>query len=164
MVEELLRVIYTLVKEISHQKPPNLPSFWPLTPERKVRLTCAWSHFVRLIEFYLLEPFGKLANMNRIYNKPKTSKLWICPFILLLMKQIQISSKIFSMFETRFRHVHGLLQAKNLNFHHSYRLVMLTFPVETQKVVRDKSDPVHSSALKYIFLPKYILLKNSRFI
>ena len=85
MVEELLRVIYTLVKEMSHPKSPNLPSFWPLTPERKVRLTCAWSHFVGLIEFYLLEPFGKLPNMNRIYNKPKTSKLWICPFILLLM-------------------------------------------------------------------------------
>ena len=85
MVEELLRVIYTLVKELSHPKPANLSSFWPLTPERKVRLTCAWSHFVGLIEFYLLEPFGKLPNMNRIYNKPKTSKLWICPFILLLM-------------------------------------------------------------------------------
>ena len=88
MVEELLRVIYTLVKEMSHPKSPNLPSFWPLTPERKVRLTCAWSHFVGLIEFYLLEPFGKLPNMNRIYNKPKTSKLWICPFILLLMFNI----------------------------------------------------------------------------
>ena len=85
MVEELLRVIYTLVKEMSHPKSPNLPSFWPLTPERKVRLTCAWSHFVGLIEFYLLEPFGKLPNMNRIYNKPKTSKLWIFPLILLLM-------------------------------------------------------------------------------
>ena len=85
MVEELLRVIYTLVKEMSHPKRPNLPSFWPLTPERKVRLTCAWSHFVGLIEFHLLEPFGKLPNINRIYNKPKTSKLWICPFILLLM-------------------------------------------------------------------------------
>ena len=81
MVEELLRVIYTLVKEMSHPKRPNLPS----TPERKVRLTCAWSHFVGLIQFYLLEPFGKLPNMNRIYNKPKTSKLWIFPLILLLM-------------------------------------------------------------------------------
>ena len=84
MVEELLRVIYTLVKEMSHPKRPNLPS----TPERKVRLTCAWSHFLGLIQFYLLEPFGKLPNMNRIYNKPETSKLWICPLILLLMSNI----------------------------------------------------------------------------
>ena len=38
------------------------------------------SFFVGLIEFYLLEPFGKFPNKNRIYNKPKTSKLWICPF------------------------------------------------------------------------------------
>ena len=78
---------------MSHPKPPNLPSFWPLTPERerKVRLNCAWSHFVGLIEFYLLEPFGKLPSMNSIYNQPKTSKLWICPFILLLMKRVYLS-------------------------------------------------------------------------
>ena len=44
MVVELLREIYTLVKEMSHPKPPNLPSFWPLTPERKV--TFCWSHRV----------------------------------------------------------------------------------------------------------------------
>ena len=115
MVEELLRVIYTLVKEMSHPKCPNLPSFWPLTPERKVRLTCAWSHFVGLIEFYLLEPFGKLPNMNRIYNKPKTSKLWICPFILLLMSPIirQESCQgqsCSSQMATHFKYLENLLQ------------------------------------------------------
>ena len=101
MVEELLRVIYTLVKEMSHPKCPNLPSFWPLTRERKVRLTFAWSHFVGLIEFYLLEPFGKLPNMNRIYNKPKTSKLWICPFILLLMvRVVECIKKFINIYKT----------------------------------------------------------------
>ena len=88
-----MRVIYTLVNERSHPKPPNLPSFWPLTPEGNVRLTCAWSHFVGL---YLLGPFGKLPNINRIYNQPKTSKLWICPFILQLMQRVylQLNSPI----------------------------------------------------------------------
>ena len=88
-----MRVIYTLVNERSHPKPPNLPSFWPLTPEGNVRLTCAWSHLVGL---YLLGPFGKLPNINRIYNQPKTSKLWICPFILQLMQRVylQLNSPI----------------------------------------------------------------------
>ena len=36
---DLLRVIFRIPMSLSHPEPPNLPSFWPLSPKRKVRST-----------------------------------------------------------------------------------------------------------------------------
>ena len=66
LVCELLRVIYSQVKVLVTRKSSKLPSFWPLTPERKVQLTWSWSHFVGLIDPQPLKPFGKPSHVNRI--------------------------------------------------------------------------------------------------
>ena len=55
-------------------KTPNLPSFWALSRERKVQLTCSWSHFVGLIETQPMEPFAKFSNAIKILDKHLSSK------------------------------------------------------------------------------------------
>ena len=66
-------------------KSSNLPSFLTLTPERKVQSTCAWSHFVGLIEPNLLKPFGKVSTVITILYNLKTFKIGEVLIKLLLM-------------------------------------------------------------------------------
>ena len=47
-------------------KNKNLPSFFALTPERKVQLTFAWSHFVGLIEQQILICLETLKHVSMI--------------------------------------------------------------------------------------------------
>ena len=66
-------------------KNTNLPSFLALTPERKVQLTCAWSHFVGLIELQILICLGTLKHVSMIRYCPKTLKFRMMSIKLLLM-------------------------------------------------------------------------------
>ena len=62
-----------------------IASFLTLTPERKVQSTCAWSHFVGLIEPQILMGLGTLPHASLILYCPKTSKFWMVSIKLLLM-------------------------------------------------------------------------------
>ena len=66
-------------------KNTNLPSFLALTPERKVQLTCAWSHFVGLIELQILICLGTLKHVSMIRYCPKTLKFRMMSIKLRLM-------------------------------------------------------------------------------
>ena len=76
--------------EISSPKPGNLSLFWPATHTRKICLT--WSHYVSLIRIKLLELFGERFGMNRIYDKPKTCKLWTYYNLFLLILMLIVRS------------------------------------------------------------------------
>ena len=69
-------------------KNTNLPSFLALTPERKVQLTCAWPHFVGLIELQILICLGTLKHVSMLRYWPKTLKFRMMSIKLLLMLNI----------------------------------------------------------------------------
>jgi hypothetical protein len=81
LIEGNLQLWHVLVTA----KKPNLPSFFTLSLERKVRLTCSWSHFVGLIEPEILDAFAKHQYIILIFYKPKTFKFGMVSFKLLLM-------------------------------------------------------------------------------
>ena len=85
LVREILRVIYSYVRVLVTTKSSNLPSFWALTPERKVQLICAWSYIVGLTAPHLLKPIGKLSNLITILDNFKAFKIEEDYMKLLLM-------------------------------------------------------------------------------
>ena len=64
-------------------KSPNLPSLWALNPERRVQLTCAWSHFVGLMKPQLLIFLGTLPHVSMILYCLKTSQFLMVSITLL---------------------------------------------------------------------------------